>query len=309
MTPISVTGRRTRSRNLRAIETHLRVVWRINRLRQSNGTSSNAQRCWTSQHICLWHWRCSASRSAVLTAERRGRALGAIESWMVRRLLCRLTTKNYNRIFLDLIELVDEEPALADDVIVDHLQRLDGDSQRWPTDADLDAVVPTVRFYGWLTQARVVMVLKAVENHWRTAKSEERLNAGILTIEHVMPQSWTEFWPLPHEPTPDRIAGRNAAVQTLGNLTLATNKLNPSMSNSAWPVKQKALNEHTACCCSTAGWLSRALTLGTSVGSRFGRSYSCADALQGDLVPAGVGHNAVSLLDGPANPRRPGQHR
>jgi len=41
------------------------------------------------------------------------------------------------------------------------------------------------------------------------------------------------------------VAERNAAVQTLGNLTLVTNKLNPAMSNGPWPAKQKALNEHS----------------------------------------------------------------
>ena len=60
-----------------------------------------------------------------------------------------------------------------------------------------------------------------------------------------MPQTWADHWPLPDEPSPDRIAERDAAVQTLGNLTLVTNKLNPSMSNSSWQVKQRALNEHS----------------------------------------------------------------
>jgi len=179
----------------------------------------------------------------ILSIERRERALAGVESWLIRRLLCRLTTKNYNRIFLDLIGLVEGEPGIADDVIIDHLKGLDGDSQRWPTDSDLDSIVPTVRFYGWLTQSRVVMVLKAVENHWRAAKSEERLTTSNLTIEHVMPQTWETPWPLPEGSTPERIAERNAAVHALGNLTLVTGRLNSSMSNSPWPIKQKALNE------------------------------------------------------------------
>lgn len=95
-----------------------------------------------------------------------------------------------------------------------------------------------------MSQARVVVVLKAVENHWRGTMAEERLNAGDLTIEHVMPQAWAKHWPLHQEPTPDRVSERDAAVQTLGNLTLVKRRLNSAMSHSAWFKKQKALNEH-----------------------------------------------------------------
>lgn len=48
-----------------------------------------------------------------------------------------------------------------------------------------------------------------------------------------MPQSWQTHWPLADD---DHVAAarRDAAVQTLGNLTLVTSALNPSMSNAPW---------------------------------------------------------------------------
>jgi hypothetical protein len=39
---------------------------------------------------------------------------------------------------------------------------------------------------------------------------------------------------------------RNRLIHTFGNLTLVTGKLNPSMSNSSWDTKKKALSEHGA---------------------------------------------------------------
>ena len=38
---------------------------------------------------------------------------------------------------------------------------------------------------------------------------------------------------------------RNAALQTLGNLTILTQGLNSSVSNSAWPVKKPELLRHS----------------------------------------------------------------
>jgi hypothetical protein len=70
-----------------------------------------------------------------------------------------------------------------------------------------------------------------------------RIRRASYTIEHVMPQSWQSNWPLP--------AGvseleRDRLVQTLGNLTLLSTKLNSSVSNGPWlgaGGKRAALNE------------------------------------------------------------------
>jgi Protein of unknown function DUF262 len=56
--------------------------------------------------------------SAEFPPARRARALKALESCLVRRMLCRLTAKGYNRIFLDLLAEVKKRPTFADEVIV-----------------------------------------------------------------------------------------------------------------------------------------------------------------------------------------------
>jgi hypothetical protein len=63
-----------------------------------------------------------------------------------------------------------------------------------------------------------------------------------------MPQDWKKHWPLPDK-LPDQqaaIDNRNAMVQTIGNLTLLTESLNPSVSNGPWASKIKAILEHSA---------------------------------------------------------------
>jgi hypothetical protein len=87
-----------------------------------------------------------------------------------------------------------------------------------------------------------------------TNKSEVQPLPSGLTIEHVMPQAWRNNWPLTAEDTTDAMTGerdpikeqksqqrRDRLVNTLGNLTLITGSLNPSLSNSSWASKRPEL--------------------------------------------------------------------
>ena len=78
-----------------------------------------------------------------------------------------------------------------------------------------------------------------------------------LTVEHVMPNRWAAHWPLPSGiSVPDEnpynlppvseevwaeVEEREALKHTLGNLTLLTSSLNPSLGNSGWPEKRVAI--------------------------------------------------------------------
>lgn len=70
-----------------------------------------------------------------------------------------------------------------------------------------------------------------------------------LTIEHVMPQSWRDHWPLPTEmgDAHAELASqrRDEAVDRLGNLTLVTKALNPAPSNAPWAETRAALMAHS----------------------------------------------------------------
>ena len=59
-----------------------------------------------------------------------------------------------------------------------------------------------------------------------------------------MPQEWHKNWPLPKgKQTDELVEIRNKVIHTLGNLTLLTEKLNPSVSNSAWPIKKEKIKD------------------------------------------------------------------
>jgi hypothetical protein len=66
--------------------------------------------------VLLWLF---SQSEELLDSTRRMRCLTAMESFLVRRMLCRMTTKDYNRLFLELMSRIrTAEPHEADDVLV-----------------------------------------------------------------------------------------------------------------------------------------------------------------------------------------------
>jgi Protein of unknown function (DUF1524) len=131
------------------------------------------------------------------------KALDVVESWMVRRMLVRATTKSYSQVVAELVALVRKsDPASVGDVIENHLARQSSASRYWPDDAELQEELGGLLAYRRLGRGQLRMVLEAVEDHlrgWRTGKAalgEEGVARGKLAIEHVMPKKWHTHWPL-----------------------------------------------------------------------------------------------------------------
>ena len=170
-----------------------------------------------------------------------------IESWLVRRMLVRATTKRYNKLFPEIIQLLRKSRIERDLALQNYLSNQAVDSSYWPDDMELKTALTTEKIYGNIHQARVRMVFEAIEDHMRgwidgeESKAGTRIKRSNYAIEHVMPQSWQKHWPLPSNVNEYE---RDRRVQTLGNLTLLSSKLNSSVSNSNWGDKKKEFNEH-----------------------------------------------------------------
>ncbi|MEU0478550.1 DUF262 domain-containing protein [Streptosporangium sp. NPDC006013] len=180
----------------------------------------------------LWILRWPKERMPVA---QRLKALTSMESWLTRRMLCKLSTKNYNRILIDLLRELDRNgPEAAGDVTETFFATATANVGYWPSDDEVIQAMERLRVYKDLTQTRLRMVLEALEDNRRRKWSEhEHCPRGCLTIEHVMPQSWGEHW---GGDTIDHASRqrRDHLVQTLGNLTLVNDRLNPKLSNRPW---------------------------------------------------------------------------
>jgi hypothetical protein len=174
--------------------------------------------------------------------EQRRIALEAFESWAIRRMLLRLTTKDINKFAVAILKMFEAiDAGEAGDRLVAYLSEQTAEARIWPGDDKLRTDLADARLYGNIRQDRLRVVLGAVEQHLRgqSQKYESLSLPNGLEIEHVMPQGWRTYWD-PEKLAPEPAAARDRLVNTLGNLTLVTKSLNGSLSNRPWTDAEAA---------------------------------------------------------------------
>jgi hypothetical protein len=175
-----------------------------------------------------------------------------LESYLIRRMICELTTKNYNRFFAKLVStLRDNDDDFSPTAIRKLLLSEKEDLGRWPDDAEFKEHWVTIEFYKRIKKSRQRMVLEALEAQLHTGKVEKVKFEEKLTVEHLLPVEWEKWWPLVIKESvggaqEQAIERRNAALHRIGNLTLLTKTLNPSISNGPWLKKRDAILKHSA---------------------------------------------------------------
>lgn len=189
-------------------------------------------------------------------AARLAEAFAALESYILRRDICGLTTKNYNRFFVALVTRLRDCEGDKVDELMAYLSSRTADLDRWPDDAEFRHSWIMREQYKSARQPRLRYIFEALERAKRTALSEDIVIRSALTIEHIMPQKWQASWPLPDmiglnedQYGPElvsQIRAREAAVNVIGNLTLLTQALNSAISNGPLADKLAAIKANTA---------------------------------------------------------------
>ncbi len=150
-----------------------------------------------------------------------------------------------NRFVVELLKLLQDidGPDVAD-TLIDELVTETARTTDWPSDEEFWDACRNTKVYKDIKQARVRMILRALELDMRSSMSEEGLPTK-LPIEHVLPQGWdSSQWPIDTDDA-DAVERRNTLLHSFGNLTLVTTRLNGAMSNGSWEAKRTALGEHS----------------------------------------------------------------
>lgn len=204
-----------------------------------------------------------------LPREEQDEIFTAIESYLVRRAVCGLSRKNYNKVFAQLLKRM-IDGALTGDSLRAALSVLSGDASRWPGDDEFrHQWVNGAAYPGRLDAAKLRALFHRLETAMRSEMSEEQvpLTLEALDVDHVMPQSWYAYWPLPDGGfvRPDEaqsavalrflaegvdvrtqaIIDRQDAIPRLGNLTLVHYGVNRSAQNRGFAEKRQKLFEHS----------------------------------------------------------------
>jgi hypothetical protein len=171
-------------------------------------------------------------------------ALTELESYLIRRMICRLTPKAYNRVFLSVLQAVAKTPAEdSGRAMRQELLKLSGDTQNWPTDAEVESKFLHDDAYLGLRAGRVQMILEGIELSLDTSRQEARpvfSEDRMPSVEHLWPQRGDlRYWPVGMESVRPDVSSEEVArcrriIQTFGNLTLLTQPLNSAIGNGPW---------------------------------------------------------------------------
>ena len=192
--------------------------------------------------------------------EEWSRIADILEAYIVRRTICDQTTKNYNRFFLSLHRRLNEQGFTPDNLYAE-LRSRSAESNSWPNNEQFREGWLRHEVYRPLGNARLVHILSRLNDCYLSTKSEPLKFSKQPTIEHIMPQSWLQHWPLENgdqgmtlAELNDAVEGnmradatrrRDKVVQTMGNLTILSQALNASESNLGWTEKRPALQKHS----------------------------------------------------------------
>jgi hypothetical protein len=192
-------------------------------------------------------------------------------SYVVRRAVCNLTSKNYNNVFLSALRYVARE-SLSPTVLRAALSSSESAVARWPSDAEFKNACLNGKLYtGHLDAAKMRSFLTELEGSLRSgvrSEEPELPNLSALDIDHVMPRSWHTHWELRDgsfatsgevinvelmvrngaelTSRQKEIKAREDAIQTLGNLTLLNLSVNREAKHYAFDSKRNLLIQNTA---------------------------------------------------------------
>jgi hypothetical protein len=198
-----------------------------------------------------------------LSPDAQAQMYNYIMSYFVRRAICGLPTKNYNKFFIQQLKSL-AVTELTPESLRAALAGPKVDTSRWPRDEELKKAWLGEGVYpGRLDAPRIKAVLAEIESGMRSARSEEPLPGGLenLDVDHIMPTSWFEYWKLPDdtkaeaseangaflallsgEKLSDRqlaIRQREEAKATIGNLTLVHYGINRGLQNREFLLKRE----------------------------------------------------------------------
>ena len=173
-----------------------------------------------------------------------------IYSFLARRAICGLTTKNLNLVFQSIAaEFIGHGVSVA--TFREYFSKRSGDSTRFPDNREFHHGILEGDAFSIAPRPRLVDILCELEKASRSKMAEATELPGGLWVEHVLPQTWTDEWPFEggiereYDSYDPKVLERNTLKHTLGNLTLLTGSLNISSGNSSFIEKRAKFEEHS----------------------------------------------------------------
>jgi uncharacterized protein with ParB-like and HNH nuclease domain len=161
-----------------------------------------------------------------------------LETYLMRRIIVKATTKNYNQLFRASL-IVNEVNTL--DKLKNIIEKKSDKINFMPTDEDVEKGFNE----SWLTNKQATGVLYLIEKTIRSDLNSTELRfIQEYSLEHVMPKKWRNNWNKNNSLNEKQKEKRDEILRTLGNLTIITKRLNSSISDADWEIKKEGKGNH-----------------------------------------------------------------
>jgi uncharacterized protein with ParB-like and HNH nuclease domain len=178
--------------------------------------------------------------------EEKNKMFTLLESYLIRRFICKGTTKNYNNLFASFIR----NEVNTYEKLSKRIYEAEDPTNKFPSDEDLKNAF----FESNLTNQQAKVILYLIE---KTTRDPRKYSTNLrplneYSLEHIMPKKWRNNWVIPASFTEQDKEKRDQLVLKLGNLTIITASLNSSIRDASWEIKKvgkgnkKGLKEYSA---------------------------------------------------------------
>ena len=155
-----------------------------------------------------------------------------IESYVMRRMVVKATTKNYNQLFTD--RLISNK-ILSKEQFIQFLETRSDKVNYLPNDTELKQGFENSVLINKQTAGIIYLIESKIRN--RHKQSTQLLGIDKYSLEHLMPKKWENKWN--SVSTKEAKDYRNFKLKTLGNLAIITQSLNASIRDASWSIKKK----------------------------------------------------------------------
>ena len=161
----------------------------------------------------------------------RNELFAFIESYIMRRMVVKATTKNYNQLFTD--RLISNK-ILSREQFLQYLESRSDKVNYLPNDMELKDGFENSILINKQTAGIIYLIESKIRN--RNKQATGLLGINKYSLEHLMPKKWENKWD--SVSTNEEKDTRDRKLKTLGNLAIITQSLNASIRDSSWPIKK-----------------------------------------------------------------------
>ena len=162
----------------------------------------------------------------------RNELFAFIESYVMRRMVVKATTKNYNQLFTD--RLISNK-ILSKEQFIQFLETRNDKVNYLPNDTELKQGFENSVLVNKQTAGIIYLIESKIRN--RHKQATQLLGINKYSLEHLMPKKWENKWN--SVSTKEAKDYRNFKLKTLGNLAIITQSLNASIRDATWPTKKR----------------------------------------------------------------------